>query len=223
MASGYEPYIWAYFLEKIGNEYGVAGLMGNLKAESAMYPNNLQNSYNRSLGMTDEEYTSRVDSGSYTKSQFTNDSAGYGLAQWTYSVRKRRMYEFWKDGGYSSIGSISLACDYLWWELENSYKGVLNVLKNATSIREASDKVLFDFENPKNQGSSVRAARAANGQAYYDEFHGQTVDPTPPDEPDPGDDPDPDPDNPDPDIISGGKMDLMILILASRRRRGRVV
>lgn len=74
-----EKYIWDYLLSKIGNEYGVAGLMGNLQAESGLRSNNLQNTFEKKFGMTDEQYTAAVDNGTYTN--FVNDSAGYGLAQ----------------------------------------------------------------------------------------------------------------------------------------------
>lgn len=70
------------------NDFGVAGLMGNLFAESGLNPKNLQNTYEKKLGMTDAEYTAAVDSGSY--SNFVKDSAGYGLAQWTYWVTQGR-------------------------------------------------------------------------------------------------------------------------------------
>lgn len=168
----YKSTIWSYFLERIDNEYGVAALMGNLQAESNLNPKNLQNSYETSLGYTDDSYTAAVDSGAYTKSQFVNDSAGYGLAQWTYSFRKQGMYEMYKDGGYSSIGSIELACDYLWFELQNDYYGVLSVLKSATSIRQASDKVLHDFENPADQSESVEEYRCSLGETIYNEMSG---------------------------------------------------
>lgn len=167
-----KTYIWNYFKGKIGNEYGVAGIMGNLQAESNLRPNNLQNSYESSLGYTDTSYTSAVDNGTYSKSSFVYDEAGYGLAQWTYWSRKKALYEMYKSGGYSSIGSIELACDYLWYELQNSYKGVLSVLKSATSIRQASDKVLHDFENPADQSESVEVKRASMGSAIYNELTG---------------------------------------------------
>lgn len=71
-----EKEIWDY-LKGVGyNNYGVAGLMGNLQAESGLKPNNLQDSYERSLGFTDETYTRAVDAGTYTN--FVYDSAGYG-------------------------------------------------------------------------------------------------------------------------------------------------
>lgn len=168
--ANYKKTIWDYLLNKIGNKYGVAGLMGNLQAESNLQPNNLQNSYETSLGFTDESYTTAVDNGSYSKNSFVNDSAGYGLAQWTYAPRKQALYELYKSGGYSSIGSIDLALDYLWYELNNSYTGVLSVLKSATSIRVASDKVLHDFENPQVQNENTEIYRCELGTAIYNEL-----------------------------------------------------
>ena len=83
---GNEKIIWDYLKAKGLNDYGTAGLMGNLFAESALNPKNLQNTYEKSLKLTDAEYTKKVDDGSYTN--FVNDKAGYGLAQWTYWSRK---------------------------------------------------------------------------------------------------------------------------------------
>ena len=168
----YESYIWNYFFDKIGNEYGVAGLMGNLYHESALKPNNLQNSFESSLGYTDSTYTEAVDNGTYSENSFVNDSAGYGLAQWTFSTRKQGLYSMWKSGGYSSIGSIELACDYLWHELQNSYSGVLAILKSATNVRTASDKVLHDFESPADQSTSVEITRYEKSVYYYNKYAG---------------------------------------------------
>ena len=117
----YDQTIWNYLKSKIGNEYGVAGLMGNLYAESGLRPNNLENGYEDDLGYSDSSYTIAVDNGTYTKSQFINDKAGYGLAQWTYWSRKQGLYELWKEGSYSSISAIDLQLEYLYYELQNSY------------------------------------------------------------------------------------------------------
>ena len=176
METTYSKYIWDYFMAKIENEYGVAGLMGNLYAESGLRPNNLQNSYESSLGHTDASYTAAVDSGAYTEDDFVFDEAGYGLAQWTYYSRKGAMYDFWKEGGYDSIGSIELACDFLWYELDTDFDEVVGVLIGAESIREASDIVLHDFESPADQSTEVEEKRAAYAQAYYDLYAGSTPD-----------------------------------------------
>lgn len=169
-SENYEEYIWNYFLDKIGNEYGVAGLMGNLYAESGLNPKNLQNSYESVLGYNDESYTNAVDSGSYSENSFVNDDAGYGLAQWTFYSRKQALYNKWKSGGYSSIGSIELACDYLWEELQTSYSGVLSILQSASNVRIASDSVLHDFEKPLDQSESVEEKRFDYGMYYYNKY-----------------------------------------------------
>lgn len=85
-----EKIIWDYLKQKGLSDYGAAGLMGNLYAESGLNPQNLQNTYEKKLGYTDVSYTDAVDSGSY--SNFVNDSAGYGLAQWTFWSRKRLFF-----------------------------------------------------------------------------------------------------------------------------------
>jgi len=87
--------IWNYLYAQIGNEFGVAGLMGNMKAESALKSNNLQQSYERKLGFTDESYTKAVDNGTYTN--FIHDKAGYGLVQWTYWSLKESLYKYAKQ------------------------------------------------------------------------------------------------------------------------------
>lgn len=163
--------IWNYLKGKGLNDFAVAGLMGNLDAESALRPNNLQNSYENRLGYSDESYTEAVDNGSYTN--FTKDSAGYGLAQWTYWTRKAALLAFAQAAG-KSIGDLEMQMDFLWKELSESYTGVLKVLQSAATIRQASDKVLTDFERPADMGESVKVKRASFGQTYYNKYAGQT-------------------------------------------------
>lgn len=163
-----EKTLWDFLLKKIGNEYGVAGLMGNLYAESALRSNNLQNTYEKSLGYTDEGYTAVVDDGSYTN--FIKDSAGYGLAQWTFWSRKQGLLEYAKSVG-KSIGDFTMQMEYLIKELETNHKSTLNVLKAAQSVLEASTYVLIHFEAPADQSEAVQAKRASYGEKYYNAYH----------------------------------------------------
>lgn len=165
-----EQKIWSFLMGKIGNAYGVAGLMGNLYAESALKANNLQNSYEKSLGMTDKSYTAAVDDGSYIN--FAKDSAGYGLAQWTYHTRKAALLDYVKSVG-ASIGDLDAQLGFLWKELSESYSAsVLSVLKAAKTVKEASDVVLTKFERPADQGDTVKSKRTGYGQSYYDKYAG---------------------------------------------------
>ena len=161
--------IWAFLTGKGLSACAVAGIMGNLYAESGLRPDNLQNTYEKSLGMTDAQYTAAVDKGAYNN--FVRDSAGYGLAQWTYWSRKQALLDFAKAAG-ASIGNLSMQLNFLWKELQG-YTKVMTVLKSAKTIREASDVVLCEYERPANMGEEVKVKRAGYGQTYYDKFAGQ--------------------------------------------------
>lgn len=164
-----EERIWNYLIEKGLSKAGAAGLMGNLNAESALNPKNLQNSYEKKLGYTDDSYTAAVDNGSYKN--FVHDSAGYGLAQWTYWSRKQNMLEFARAAS-KSIGDLEMQLDFLFKELTEGYKAVLNVLKTATTVRAASDSVLLNYERPADQSEAVKTKRAGYGQTYYNKYAG---------------------------------------------------
>ena len=166
--------IWDFFVEKLeGNEYGAAGVLGNLEAESNLRSNNLQNSYEAadSINMSDEEYTAAVDNGTYTN--FINDRAGYGLAQWTHWARKEWLYNYAQEQR-KSIQDFDMQLEFLWKELSRDFKKVVTNLKNATSVREASNTMLLDFEQPGNQTEENQIARANRSQRYYDKFATQS-------------------------------------------------
>ena len=162
-----EEKIYNFLYEKIKNNFGVSGLMGNLYAESGLSSKNLQNNGNKILGMTDEEYTKAVDNGTYTN--FVRDSFGYSLAQWTYWNRKQNLLNYAKACG-CSIGDLEMALNFLVHELQTSYKSVWNKLLSSTSVRQASDAVLLEFEKPADQSENVRNKRASFGQVYYDKY-----------------------------------------------------
>ena len=135
-----EELIWQFLKGQGFSDAGAAGLMGNLFAESALKPTNLENSYQNKLGFTDESYTKAVDNGSYTN--FIRDKAGYGLAQWTFWSRKENLFNYAKQKN-KSIGNLYAQLDFLMIELSNSYKGLLNTLKTTNSVKEASNGVLL--------------------------------------------------------------------------------
>lgn len=153
----------------------VAGWLGNLKAESNLRANNLQNSYEKSLGMDDLTYTAAVDSGAYSKERFYNDKAGYGLAQWTYWSRKKAMYEYIVEKLKKSIGDTESQFDFLLYEISTSYSGLVTKLKACKTVKEASDLILTQFEKPADQSDKVKNTRASYAQEFYDKFAGKGV------------------------------------------------
>ena len=163
-----EKRIWDFLKAEGFNDFGVAGLMGNLLAESGLRPNNMEDQYQSKLGYNDESYTRAVDNGTYTN--FVKDAVGYGLAQWTYWTRKQNLLNFAQQNN-KSIGDLDMQLNFLIKELKESYtNSVYNVLKKATSVLEASNAVLLKFERPANMGVSVQATRARYGQTYYDKY-----------------------------------------------------
>lgn len=161
--------IWRFLWERLGNAYGTAGLMGNLQAESALNPRNLQNSHERVIGYNDDTYTEDVDCGAYAWDQFVNDRAGYGIAQWTHPDRKRALFEYAKDAG-TSIGDLTMQLNFLIAELSKSYQSVFRTLLEARTVREASDAVMTKYEIPADLSDANKARRAALGEALYARF-----------------------------------------------------
>ena len=159
--------IWDRLFTAIQNPYGVAGVMGNFYAESALKSTNLQNTYEKKLDMTDEEYTKAVDNGSYTN--FVNDKAGYGLFQATFWSIKESLLNYAKSKG-ASIGDRDMQVDWFLQAMKNDYKSIWTVLTTAKSVREASDAVLLKFERPADQSEAVQVKRAGFGQTYFDKY-----------------------------------------------------
>jgi hypothetical protein len=168
----YSKATWDFFRILGMNEFGCAGIVGNISMESAIRPNNLQNSFEKKLGLNDDQYTAKVDNGTYTN--FVNDGAGYGLAQWTYSTRKKGLLDFAKQCKMS-ICDINLQLTYLTQELQTKYKGVWDNLMKATSVLEASNIMLLQFEKPADQSVANQQKRATCCQGYYDKFKGSAV------------------------------------------------
>lgn len=155
-----EEKIWERLYVEFKNPYGVAALMGNLYAESALNPllaNNV-----KKLGVTSTEYTRQVDSG---ERDFISDGIAYGIAQWCYRTRKQWLLNKAKEMK-KSVGDLDVQLEYLIEELKK-YSTVNKALREATSIRAASDIVLTRYEKPANQSTSVKEKRASYGQKYY--------------------------------------------------------
>ena len=171
--------IYNYLISKGLTPWGAAGLMGNLKAESGMTPNRVEILCLKRLKengqiYTNETYTAAVDCGKISRKSFLNPllgrQYGYGICQWTSPERKAGLYDLCKQRGVS-ISDLETQLDWLMSELNVSYKKVLSALKSAKTVKEASDYVLCNFEQPDDCGPAVRAYRASLGQKIYDEYN----------------------------------------------------
>ncbi len=158
------------FLKAQGlTDAGIFGLLANVKAESNLRPDNLQNTHENSLRMTDAEYVAAVDAGTH---DFVNDKAGFGLCQWTYWSRKKAMLEHHRGLGVS-IADLEGQLLFIVKEMTTSYTSLWNLLKETTSIKEASDAVLTIYERPANM-EAQKDKRAEIGMLLYEEHVNST-------------------------------------------------
>ena len=140
---------------------GACGLMGNMNAESAIRANNAQDGMTK---LSDAEYTSGVDNGTYTN--FVRDAVGYGLCQWTYWTRKQALYDFAKQKGVS-IGDEAMQVEFAIQELKNSYPGLWSFLRTTESVQDAASRVCTEFERPAVNNIDVRASA---GLMFFEEL-----------------------------------------------------
>ena len=155
-----EKAIWDFLIKKTDNPYGTAALMGNLMAESSLNP---KNTTGAKAGAA--TYVADADSG---KIDFVHDGVAFGLVQWCYWSRKQGLLDYAKQKD-ASVGDLQTQLEYMWQELQ-SYKTVLNAVKTATNIREASDVVMLKYEKPATKTESAKQKRANYGQKYFDQF-----------------------------------------------------
>lgn len=146
-----ERKIWETLYNYLGNRYAVAGIMGNLMAESALLPNNVQNSYEKKVG-SDEEYTAGVDNGRISREQFAHDGAGYGLAQWTFWSRKAKLWDYAKSCNMS-IGGLFMQLGFLVEELK-AYR-LFDTLENIGSVAQATRLIMTQYEKPADQSENA--------------------------------------------------------------------
>ena len=145
---------------------GAVGTMANIKAESAGRPDNLQNTGEKKLGMTDAEYVAAVDAGTYTN--FVRDSHGFGICQWTYWSRKEGLLNCAKARGVS-IADLEMQLNFLIEELKE-YKTLMKLLKTTADMKAASDAFMTQFERPADQSNTAKNRRASYAAEFWDEF-----------------------------------------------------
>lgn len=146
------------------SDNGIAGVMSNINFESGFLSTNLENKYEQILGYNDQSYTAAVDNGSYNN--FVNDSAGYGLCQWTYYTRKAALLNSAKSNGVS-IGDVGNQISFLFRELKNGYSGIYNaIMSGSESVDSIASNFCHNFENPANH-TQCDTTRVSYARSYY--------------------------------------------------------
>ena len=175
-----ESTLWAG-LKKLGlSDKAAAVVMGHGKAESGNETNRLQGDFSTGRA-TSIYYTTQVDNGTISRTEFTRrgpNGGGYGWLQWTFYSRKEGLYDTAKALGVS-IGSEEAALAWFWNELhQGEYAAVLAALTGGGSIREISDVFMKRFERPADQSEAACSLRASFAEAYYQQYAGKPVEPS---------------------------------------------
>lgn len=103
-----------YFTGKGLSLAAAAGFVGNMTQESSMNPKIIQGG-----GTASDDY-------------IPVSGVGFGLIQWTYSSRQKPLVELAKSTN-RKITDINLQLDYIWKELNSTYKSTLTALTKAYS------------------------------------------------------------------------------------------
>lgn len=152
MAYADKQNVWNYLSRCGFNDAAVAGIMGNIQAES-----------NFNLAAVGDYGTS------------------FGLCQW-HNERGSNMKAYCSEYGGNWETNLNGQLGYLMLELQNptymrdatlgfNLKGALLQIPNTdTGVRAASNLWLKHFERPTDQGSSVQETRYSYGKAIYDTY-----------------------------------------------------
>ena len=158
--------IWNYFLGKGWTEEGVAGMLGNLHAESMISSYRKQGDLSADLGPS-IKYTKEKDA---DRHGFITDSVGYGLAQWTYPTRKEKLWDF-THANNKSISDENCQIEFLNKELEGGILGKNpDTIKKSKDVAEACILFMMKFENPKDKSAKKQRERVEYAMQWYEQL-----------------------------------------------------
>ena len=142
---------WLFLGSKGLTAEQIAGILGNLRAESGMDPAIIQG-------------------GAIAGANYTPvNGVGFGLAQWTFTARQAPLVALAQSTG-RPITDLSLQLDYLWQELNGSHSYALASLKTATTPEQAAYIFHRDFEGSADSEAQVIANRGGGARLLYEQF-----------------------------------------------------
>lgn len=164
--------VFSYIVNMLGmSKYGAAGMMGCMKYESGMKPNNLEDKFQSDWGYPaglkgDQRYTADVTSGAESEEAFVGShgtgKAGYGLVQFTSRDLKQDLYNRTVKNGYP-IDDASAQLDIIANQMKKyKYKGssVWDLVRGADSPTKANQQFLWHYEAGTKYTSDEAVARA---------------------------------------------------------------
>ena len=152
-------YIYKELTKAGATPEGACAILGNIEAESRFVSKNVEDSAKQ---FTDDSYTMQVDSGQYTN--FIFDSIGYGLAQWTYYTRKKKLLEY-VQSQHVSISDLKSQVEFLIKEFREDFPGIWKNVCGSKDLYSLTSELLNKWENPKVKNLSERYSYALKWQS----------------------------------------------------------
>lgn len=173
-------YIMSKLKEAGYNITSIAAIMGNLKGENSTHnPRLLEKALPDGSHIVPDGFIA------YDLSKSGSDGktykGGLGIAQWTYWSRVKGLQEHANSLG-EPVYSLIAQTSFLVQELQG-YSLSPSVL-NTLSMKDATNKVLFDYESPEDQSESVQNTRYGYATEYYTRLLGENPDDPVPEAPD---------------------------------------
>lgn len=146
-------YIYKYLTAKGWTKNAIAGMLGNMEAESTLNP------------------------GRWQSDDVGNTSGGYGLVQWTPATK----YIDWcNDRGYTDYSTMDSNLSRIIYELENNLQWIptdnYNYSFEQFSKSNASVEILASafLKNYERAGVEVEETRRTNARKWYEYLNGQS-------------------------------------------------
>ena len=160
--------IWNYLYDAIGNEYGTAALMGNLYAISCLNPKWVGLDYRKKTHFNNDQYMRMIESQNYY--QFIRDNVPFGIGQWKFWTKKRDLHKL-AEANHKGVFDLETQLQFLVNELKQHYEFVWKNLLSANSVFEASNLIIFNYENnPLKNDKNFQEKRANYGMNYFKRY-----------------------------------------------------
>lgn len=150
--------VWNYLISKGLTPFQAAGMMGNMAAEAHFEPRLVEYGFLNSRGEISRAGQPSSLDDKVPPNQKPNGQPGYGIVQFTSPGYKQALRDRSAQTG-KVAGDLGLQLDYLWELLTNSSWGTN--LRATTTINDASDVFLKQFEKPANINGQIPIRRAS--------------------------------------------------------------
>ena len=157
------------------NDTSIAGIMGNLAKENGTHIDKGEDFEPRKFEIRDEEDNSLAGDDYRLFTNGVRDSRaagangkgrGFGIAQWTTAGRQEGLQNL-ADQSDGRVTSLKNQIAFLIQELTGKDFNLPPSVLNGLSLREVSDRILLDYEKPKDKSDSVKEARAKESEKFY--------------------------------------------------------